>query len=79
LTEDKFADVRAVREYFRHIPLGRSGSPAEVASAIAFLASEAASYINGAALTVDGGYMTTKFGTWNEERADFFGDRWWLK
>src|SRR5436190_4504689 len=79
LTEDKFADTRAVREYFRHIPLGRSGLPAEVASAIGFLASDSASYISGAALTVDGGYMTTKFGTWNEEQADFFGDRWWLK
>ena len=79
LTEEKFADLRSMREYFRHIPLGRSGAPAEVASAIAFLASDAASYVSGAALTVDGGYMTTKFGTWSEETADFFGDRWWLK
>lgn len=79
LTEDKFSDTRALREYFRDIPLGRSGATSEVAAAIAFLASEAASYITGAALNVDGGYMGTKFGTWTEERADFFGDRWWLK
>lgn len=79
LTKDKFADTRAMREYFRHIPLGRGGDPLEVATAIAFLISDAASYITGAALLVDGGQMSTKYGTWDEERADFFGDRWWLK
>jgi 3-oxoacyl-[acyl-carrier protein] reductase len=36
-------------------PLGRSGTPAEVAAAIAFLASEAASYITGQLLIIDGG------------------------
>jgi 3-oxoacyl-[acyl-carrier protein] reductase len=36
-------------------PAGRLGSPVEVASAVAFLASEAASYVNGSIFTVDGG------------------------
>lgn len=79
LTEKMFEDPRVVREYFRGIPLGRSGATPEVASAIAFLASDAASYITGTTLTVDGGLMAAKFGTWTEDRADFFGDRWWLK
>ncbi|HYP04721.1 MAG TPA: SDR family NAD(P)-dependent oxidoreductase [Bryobacteraceae bacterium] len=79
LTQELFTDPRATREYFRHIPLGRSGDPTEVARAIAFLASDAASFITGTALFVDGGQMCAKYGTWNEERADFFGDRWWLK
>jgi NAD(P)-dependent dehydrogenase (short-subunit alcohol dehydrogenase family) len=35
-------------------PLGRPASPEDVATAIAFLASDAASYISGASLTVDG-------------------------
>ena len=37
-----------------HTPMGRSGTPEEVAEAIAFLASEGASYITGTTLVVDG-------------------------
>jgi glucose 1-dehydrogenase len=40
--------------------LGRFGSPDEVATAIAFLASAEASFITGTALTVDGGWSATK-------------------
>jgi NAD(P)-dependent dehydrogenase (short-subunit alcohol dehydrogenase family) len=38
-------------------PLGRLGEPSEVASAILFLASDEASFITGAILPVDGGYL----------------------
>jgi dihydroanticapsin dehydrogenase len=41
------------------IPLGAQGNPAEVAAAIAFLASPAASYINGQTLIVDGGLLAS--------------------
>ena len=79
LTEAHFSKPELLKDYFRDIPLGRGGEAAEVASAIAFLASDAASYITGAALLVDGGQMATKFGTWSDETAEFAGDRWRLK
>jgi len=42
-------------EYAKAIPMARFGSPDEVAAAIAFLASDDATYITGHALVVDGG------------------------
>jgi NAD(P)-dependent dehydrogenase (short-subunit alcohol dehydrogenase family) len=40
------------------IPLGRIGQPGDIAGAVVFLASEAASFITGTTLVVDGGYLT---------------------
>jgi meso-butanediol dehydrogenase/(S,S)-butanediol dehydrogenase/diacetyl reductase len=45
----------ALDAYTQCIPMGRVGRAAEVASAIAFLASDDASYITGASLVIDGG------------------------
>jgi NAD(P)-dependent dehydrogenase (short-subunit alcohol dehydrogenase family) len=78
LTQRHFDSPDVLRDYFRHIPLGRGGEADEVGAAIAFLASGLASYITGAALLVDGGQMASKFGTWNEQEASFSGGRWIL-
>jgi NAD(P)-dependent dehydrogenase (short-subunit alcohol dehydrogenase family) len=79
LTERHFSSPEVLRDYFRHIPLGRGGAPEEVAHAAVFLASDLASYITGATLFVDGGQMASKFGTWDESRAEFSAGRWRLK
>jgi 3-oxoacyl-[acyl-carrier protein] reductase len=49
-------DIKTIEEEMLHeIPLKRFASPEEIASAIAFLASPAAAYINGINISVDGG------------------------
>lgn len=45
------------KEFPKTIPLGRFGEPEDVGRATAFLVSQAASYITGATLTIDGGLL----------------------
>ena len=55
INKDDLADPEK-REYMEgRIPLGRLGRPGDIASVVAFLASDMASYMSGAALLVDGG------------------------
>jgi NAD(P)-dependent dehydrogenase (short-subunit alcohol dehydrogenase family) len=50
-------DPGAEAEMLSQEPIGRFGEPQEVAEAVLWLCSEAASYVTGHALAVDGGYL----------------------
>lgn len=56
LTDKVAARAAQLTPIISRMPSRRAGDPAEVASAVVFLASDEASQIHGATLTVDGGY-----------------------
>ena len=51
----------AMQQALAEVPLGRYGTPEEVGCLVAFLASDKASYINGAMISLDGGMIKSVF------------------
>ena len=50
---------RQPEELTRRVPLGREGTPEEIAEACYYLISRSSSYVTGVALAVDGGFLAT--------------------
>ena len=60
ITDTKFAaalvgDQHMLEQYLPRVPLGRVAAPSEISGAVAYLASDAASYTTGSVMVVDGG------------------------
>ncbi len=60
LTEQYFADESFEQELALSVPLRRAGTLGDVAQAVLWLCSDAASYVTGVALPVDGGFLAEK-------------------
>jgi NAD(P)-dependent dehydrogenase (short-subunit alcohol dehydrogenase family) len=58
LTQELQDDPERSRAILSRTPMGRWGSPEDVAGGVVFLASPAARFVTGAILPVDGGYLT---------------------
>jgi NAD(P)-dependent dehydrogenase (short-subunit alcohol dehydrogenase family) len=61
ITNTLWKENSAMQGLLSHIPMGRQGTPDDIANASAFLASPMASYITGAVLPVDGGWTCGGF------------------
>jgi len=58
MTAETRANPAAIGRFLAHTPMGRVGQPEELVGPALFLLSELASYVTGAMLPVDGGYLT---------------------
>ena len=59
LNEKLLDETERGREFLVRTPMRRFGNVAELAGAAIFLASDAASFVNGEVLTVDGGFLAS--------------------
>jgi len=62
MRERKVDRATAAAGFTRANPLGRTGTPEEVADLVAFVASDCANFVTGSAISIDGGYHRYVFG-----------------
>lgn len=63
LSEKHYQDLAKLQQRTSQIPMRRIGTPADIAGIVAFLASDAAAYVNGQDFVIDGGFL--KASLWN--------------
>jgi len=59
LSQALWEDEKRYQKTIEHTPLKCIAEPEDIASTVVFLASDAAQYVTGATLVVDGGYLLT--------------------
>ncbi len=59
MTEATRADPQRLQAFLNRVPMKRVGQPEELIGPVVFLCSDAASYVTGAILAVDGGFLAT--------------------
>ena len=57
MTAPMAAFPELLADELHHIPMGRMGTPTDIAAATLFLSSSGAAYVTGTVLPVDGGYL----------------------
>jgi NAD(P)-dependent dehydrogenase (short-subunit alcohol dehydrogenase family) len=57
MSEPTRADPRRLEAFLARVPMKRVGEPEELVGPVVFLCSDAASYVTGAVLPVDGGFL----------------------
>ena len=57
MIESRLADPERYEQSLSRIPLGRIGSPEDVAYAVLYMASDESSYVTGSELVIDGGFL----------------------
>ena len=62
------ANDSARKAYLDNVPAGRMASPEEVASLVAWLASDEAAYMNGETVYIDGGMRSRSYPSLNQRR-----------
>jgi NAD(P)-dependent dehydrogenase (short-subunit alcohol dehydrogenase family) len=72
LSEALYADSEQMQRRIDLVPLRRLALPSDIANAVAFLASDAAAFINGQDLLVDGGFLETPL-MHSQPKADQYG------
>jgi NAD(P)-dependent dehydrogenase (short-subunit alcohol dehydrogenase family) len=60
----RFADDAAARPFVDHTPMRRLGMPEDVADAVVWLCSDAARFVTGQNLLIDGGYTIPGHRAW---------------